>query len=198
MPEFISKLQYKTSEDGEYTDEKARSLEQTIELIKKFPWDIEQYADLGITGPSITILDGNGNYLKVGIYYGGKYSLYYLNSKNHLYERKNIKMDIVYATVTEFFINEVDPQNFEKQNYSFGIKRLFNTNQFEYYIKLWKVLLLSVFWIYISLLFWIFSIFLNIIKPIEPFGAIFILLAMITSWPLGKISNTYLKKKTSI
>jgi len=195
MPEFISKLQYKTSEDGEYADEKARNLEETIDLIKNFPWAIEQYADLGITGPSITILDQNGNYLKAGIYYGGKYSLYFFDSKNHLYVRKNIKLDILYNTVNEFFAGKIDLLNFYKESFAFGIRKLFITNPFEYRIKLWKVLLLSVFWIYISAIFWFFSFNFSIIQPTGLFGLIPTLFAVIISWPLFKILNAYFKKK---
>jgi hypothetical protein len=37
MLEFISKLQYKTYEKGEFSDENRRSLEETLQLIKDFP-----------------------------------------------------------------------------------------------------------------------------------------------------------------
>jgi hypothetical protein len=55
MAEFISKLQYKTYEKGEFSDEKARSLEETIQLIKNFPWEEQRGGDVQLTGPSVTI-----------------------------------------------------------------------------------------------------------------------------------------------
>jgi hypothetical protein len=195
MPEFISKLQYKTYEDGEYSDEKARNLEETFELIKNFPWAIEQYADLGLTGPSITILDENGNYLKAGIYYGGKYSLYYLDSKNHYYEKKNITIEIVYDKVTEFFSQKIDLQNFQKQSFAFGLKSLFVTNGFEYHIKLWKILLLSIFWIIYFLMFLGLTIALDVFKPFKSVGLFPILFMLLFGWPLGYIFENYFQKR---
>ena len=54
MPEFISKLQHKTYEKGEFSDEKVRSLDETIKLIKTFPWDAERtLTDVQLTGSSV-------------------------------------------------------------------------------------------------------------------------------------------------
>src|SRR6202000_829347 len=93
MTEFVSKLQYKTCEDGEYYKEKSRNLAETIELINNFPWAREQYADVHLTGPSITINDHSGNYLKAGIYFGGKFSLYYMDTHYHLFARQPVTID---------------------------------------------------------------------------------------------------------
>jgi len=146
MPEFISKLQYKTYENGEYSDEKVRDLQETIELINNFPWAIEQYAHLGITGPSITIQDIEGNYLKMGIYYGGRFSIYYLDFKNHYYENRNISFEFAQDKVIEFFAGRIDLQNFKMQRFGIGLKKYFITSNFEYRIKIWKLLLLNIFW----------------------------------------------------
>ena len=143
MPEFISKLQYKNYEKGEYSDEKARNLGETIELINKFPWAKEQYADVDLTGPSITILDNKDNFLKIGIYYGGMFSLYYLDSRQRYYEMHNVKIEFVHNKVEEFFKGEIDLQIFEKDNFAFGKRSFFITDNFEYHIKFWKVLLFS-------------------------------------------------------
>jgi hypothetical protein len=87
MPEFISKLQHNTYEKGEFSDEQPRDLEETINLIKDFPWDAERtLTDIQLTGPSVTILDNDLNYLKLGLYFGGKFCVYYLDKDNHLYE----------------------------------------------------------------------------------------------------------------
>jgi hypothetical protein len=85
MPAFISKVQHKTYEKGEFTDEKERSLAETISLINDFPWDKERpLTDIQLTGPSVTICDEDVNYLKVGLYFNGKYCLYFLGGDNHL------------------------------------------------------------------------------------------------------------------
>jgi lipase chaperone LimK len=55
MPEFISKVQHKTYEKGEFSDEKVRTLQETIELIKAFPYDDERaLTSVELTGPSVT------------------------------------------------------------------------------------------------------------------------------------------------
>jgi hypothetical protein len=78
MPEFISKIQYKTYEKGEFSDEKVRNVEETLSLIKEFPWNEQRGVDVQPTGPSVTIQDEYVNYLKVGLYFNGKFCLYYL------------------------------------------------------------------------------------------------------------------------
>lgn len=182
MPEFISKLQYKNCEDGEYYDEKPRNLEETLELIKNFPWQREQYADLGLTGPSVTILDKKGNHLKAGIYYGGRFSLYYFDTSHHFYDYRNITIDKVYDAVTDFFNGYVRLDNFEKHIFEPGKKRYFITEKFDYRVNPWKVLLLTIIWDLYFILFSVLSI-VFLIKIREPFGLLFAVVAI----PFGYI-----------
>jgi hypothetical protein len=177
MPEFISKLQYKTSEKGEYFDEKSRNLEDTIELIKNFPWERERYADIELTGPSITIKDKNGNYLKVGIYYGGRHSLYYLDKKRTFYKYYQINIDKVFAMVTDFFNGQLDLQKFDRHRFALGAKSYFITNLFEYRIKACEVALLTIFWDFYFILFLAFSIAF-FIGAMIPIGLIFATIAI--------------------
>ncbi len=143
MPQFISKVQYKTCEKGEYYDEQPRTLEETIELINNFPWAREQYADVELTGPSITILDDKGNYLKVGIYFGGRFTLYYLDAEGRYYEYYPLKIDKIYIIVTDFFNEKVNLNEFEKIRFAIAMKGYFITRAFEYRINLWRVALFS-------------------------------------------------------
>jgi hypothetical protein len=150
MPEFISKVQYKTCEKGEYYDELPRTLEETIELINTFPWSREQYADIDLTGPSITIKDKRDNYLKVGIWYGGRYTLYYFDKKHNLYTKFNVKIETVYTYLTAFFNNQFDWQGFERSkfevtNFQFFKKNFFVTNDFIYRPKLGEFILYNTF-----------------------------------------------------
>jgi len=195
MPEFISKLQYKTYEKGEYSDEKSRNLAETIELINNFPWVTEQYADIELTGPSITIQDGDNNFLKVGIYYGGKFSLYYLDAKYNYYRKLNVNMDIVDTKINEFFKGQIDLQILEKHKLAFGIKDYFITDQFEYNLKFRKVLLLSVFWIIYFFMCLGLTIVLDVLKPFKPPGIFPVIFLLLFSWPLALIFNFYRQKR---
>ncbi len=141
MPEFISKLQHYISEKGEFTDEKVRSLAQTIELIKNFTWDEERpFADFKITGPSVTIQGENLNYLKVGIYTDGLFSIYFLDNNNHLYENHVSDIDAIFNEVSCFFNGQVDLQKYEKHFFNIGNRTNFITKDFRYKVKLLNVL----------------------------------------------------------
>jgi hypothetical protein len=192
MPEFTSKLQYKTSEKGEYFDEKTRNLEDTIELIKSFPWEKERYADVELTGPSITIKDERGNYLKVGIYYGGRFSLYYLDPKRNFYKYYQINIDKVFVMVTDFFNGQIDLQKFDRHRFALNAKSYFVTDSFEYRIKAWKVVLLTIFWDMYFIPLLAFSIISNFIKVVEPMGFILIIIAcLLAIIPVSIFLNAY-------
>jgi hypothetical protein len=170
MPAFISKLQYKTCEDGEYYQEQARTLEETLALINTFPWERERFAEIDLIGPSVTITDGNGNYLKVGIHYGGTFHLYYLDKRNRFYERYPIHIDDVEEMVTDFFNGRLKLQQFGKGSYGYFKRRYFITKSFNYTIKTWKTFLYT-FWIWlIALVFGGFFI-LTLFSGSASFGA---------------------------
>ena len=132
MSEFISKLQYKTYEKGEFSGEKPRGLEETLQLIKDFPWDEQRGVDVQLTGPSVTIQDEYVNYLKVGLYFNGKFSLYYLDHDNHLYEYHTDDLNDVCKQVTDFFSQQLDLGQFDKHVFSIGSKHHFENGAFDY------------------------------------------------------------------
>jgi len=136
MPEFISKLQHKYYEKGEFTDEKVRNLEETIQLIRSFPWNKERGTDIQLTGPSVTIRDKNGNYLKIALFFNGKYCLYYLDTDSHLYEYHTANLDEACDIVTKFFGGEISLQIFEKHLFSTGVRKHFEAGNFEYRISM--------------------------------------------------------------
>jgi len=157
MPEFISKVQHKTYEKGEFSDEKARNLAETIDLIKKFTWDDERaLTAVQLTGPSITIQDEDVNYLKVG----------YLDNENHLYEYYAPNIDDACKIVTDFFNGQLDLEKFDKHFFNIGNQANFLTKYFEYKVKFWKVLLISWPFIMFFLIFLIF--FIAILSTIAP------------------------------
>lgn len=159
MPEFISKLQHKTYEKGEFSDEKVRSLDETIELIKTFPWDAERtLTDVQLTGPSVTIRDEDINFLKVGLYFNGKYCLYYLDSEKHLYEYHAPDIEDACKIVTDFFNGRLDLEKFEKHILNVGSQAHFVTNYFEYREKPWRILMITA----LLLIYAVITIFLDV------------------------------------
>src|ERR1700760_3863791 len=130
MTNLISKLQYKYYEKGEFTEQKARSLDETIELIKTYPWDKQRGQDIQITCPSVTILDENGNYLKMGVYFSGKYCFYYLDADHHLYEHPVATVDEALLIVNNFFAGTLDLEKFERNHTVFNVISHFETGSF--------------------------------------------------------------------
>ena len=172
MPDFISKIQHKTYEKGEFSEEKVRTLAETIELIKTFPWDQERtLTSVKLTGPSVTIRDEDINWLKVGLYFNGKFCLYYLDNNNHLYEYRAPTMDDACTIVTNFFNQKLELQKFEKHFINIGNQAHFETKYFEYRVKLWRVLMLMSLMLFYSVL--IFPVnFVVLTKGISPVDSI--------------------------
>ncbi|MDB5158812.1 MAG: hypothetical protein JWR50_3519, partial [Mucilaginibacter sp.] len=136
MPEFISKIQHNTYEKGEFSDEKARSLSETLQLIKDFPFDAERtLTEIQLTGPSVTIQDEYVNYLKVGLYFNGKLCVYYLDNENHLYECYLPNVTAVCDLVTDFFNGQLDLSKFEKHLFNIGSKKHFENQTFDYVLN---------------------------------------------------------------
>jgi hypothetical protein len=151
MPEFISKVQHNTYEKGEFSDEKVRTLSETLELVKTFPFDAERtLTEIQLTGPSVTIQDEYINYLKVGLYFNGKLCIYYLDNDGHLYECYVLNVDAACSVVTDFFNDQLDLSKFEKHVFNIGSKKHFENKDFDYTIKAtnfyWR-LLLSLFFL---------------------------------------------------
>lgn len=133
MPKLISKVQHKNYETGEFTNEQPRDLNETIALIKAFPWEDERHlTDIQLTGPSVTICNKVGEYLKIGLYFNEKFCAYFLDSSHTLYECPMKNLEDVYKTVTVFFDAELSLKNFDKQLINFNNKKHFETNSFEY------------------------------------------------------------------
>jgi hypothetical protein len=133
MLQLISKLQHNTYEKGEFSDEQSRDLEETIQSVKDFPWDAERaLTDIQLTGPSVTIQDDDINYLKLGLYFNGKFCVYYLDRDNHLYEYHAKTIDEACGLVADFFSQTLDLSLFEKHFFNIGNKPHFITNDFIY------------------------------------------------------------------
>ncbi|GAB2696794.1 hypothetical protein GCM10027037_20940 [Mucilaginibacter koreensis] len=136
MSAFISKLQYKNYEPGEFTDEQPRTLEETLAIIKNYPWETERYmVEVEPTCPSVTVMNELGEYLKLGPYFNHKYCLYYLDAGHHLYEMHVATLEEACVVVTSFYETALPLKPFEKHTFSIGAARHFITRNFEYTFK---------------------------------------------------------------
>ncbi|MBE9585182.1 hypothetical protein IM792_12045 [Mucilaginibacter sp. JRF] len=153
MPKLISKVQYKNYETGEFTNEQPRDLDETIALIKAFPWDDERHlTDIQLTGPSIIICNEADEYLKIGLYFNGKFALYYFDHKENLYEYYVPDLDKVTSIVRSFFQDDLDRNPFQKKFFSFGSEGHFLTHNFTYELNIYR-------WWFMALLGGTFTLF---------------------------------------
>jgi hypothetical protein len=85
-----------------------------------------------LTCPSVTIQNEDIEYLKVGIYFSGKYAVYFLDRDHHLYELHLADLDDVLAEVKAFFEDATDLHKFDKHMLSVGNLAHFENKYFEY------------------------------------------------------------------
>lgn len=130
MSTFISKLQYKHYEKGEFTDEQPRDLQQTLNLVRHYPWDEQRGEDVQPTSPSVTIQNDYAEYLKLAIYFNGKFALYLYATDQHMYELHEPTLDEACTIVEQFFNDTIDKGIFDKHYFSTGTKAHFETGNF--------------------------------------------------------------------
>ncbi|MHA4894679.1 hypothetical protein ACXZ1K_08010 [Pedobacter sp. PWIIR3] len=133
--QLTSKLQYKRSEKGEFHDIAMRDLDETIKLILSYPWDAERsLASVELTCPSVTVEHVSGSYLKIGPYFSGKYSLYYLDTKRRVYLKTVGKLEEACEWVKIYFEQKGQLQGLDKYGFTISPYKHFETNSFEYTI----------------------------------------------------------------
>ena len=141
MTSLISKVQFKRSEKGEFHEVAERNLDDTISLILNYPWSTERsLAPIELTCPSVTVEHPIGTYLKVGPYFSGKFSLYYLNTNNRVYLKIANTLEDVCVSIKTYFEQEGKLQGFEKYGFTIKPSAHFLTNPFEYTINTKAVL----------------------------------------------------------
>ncbi|MCD2422733.1 hypothetical protein LQ567_08175 [Niabella pedocola] len=110
MNPLTSKLQYRDFEKGEFTGIAERTLQETMALILAYPWTGQRdHFVVGLTGPGVTVQDNRGNYLKLALYYNGKYIAYYCYAAGRLYQKAFEKPEDVTDAVTAFFTSSDNP-----------------------------------------------------------------------------------------
>ena len=118
MTKLISKVQCKNFEAGEFIDVQERDYEETIDLIKKFPWHREREKIVSdLTNPSVTIEGKNNDFLKIAVFFNQKYVLHYFDKKEVLYSKSFINLDDGQEYIKRYFEQpEFAPTNFKKEN----------------------------------------------------------------------------------
>jgi len=137
MRNLISKVQYKRSEKGEFHEVEERNLDDTISLILNYPWETERnLASVELTCPSITIEHSNGTYLKLGPYFSGKFSLFYLDTNGRVYFKVANTIEDACVLIKTYFGQNGKLQGFEKYGFIINPFAHFRTKPFEYTISI--------------------------------------------------------------
>jgi hypothetical protein len=180
--QLVSKIQYKNFEPGEFIDRQERTCAQTIALIEQFPWETERdHLVVSLTNPSITIEGPGGDYLKLALYYNGKFVLHYLDQKHHLYTKSLPKYQDAFPIIQSFFANTpFDPQEL-KQEASLLQERLphFADGNFQYRISTGRTLWFGFPFLFILPLMLLVDIVLLIKKNTSQPGSIIFLTVFI-------------------
>lgn len=133
---MTTKIQYNNFETGEFTEEKERTLDETIHLINNFPWQQQRdHITIGLTDPSITIEGANGDFLKLAPFYHGKFVLYLCKIPETLFSRSFDNVSNTFPLIQSFFDDPAvfDTTSFKKQTTWFQHPSIhFRTNNFIY------------------------------------------------------------------
>ena len=138
---LVSKLQYFFYEVGEFSDIENRSLEQTIDLLKNYPWEEQRRSSfVSLDGASVTIEGRSGSFLKIGLYYHGKFALYLLNRHGKLFMKIADTWEKVLLIVNDFYNSTVREQDFVRYRaWVYSPSRHFVTREFKYSVSFTRV-----------------------------------------------------------
>lgn len=132
MKTLISKLQYKNYEKGEFNNIEMRTVEETIQLIKDYPWEEQrQLASVELTCPSVTIEHDSGQFLKLGPHFGGKFCLYLSNGRK-ISEKIIQHLEDSFEVITNFYNDKDISKGFDRLFLVFWPKSHFVTASFQY------------------------------------------------------------------
>jgi hypothetical protein len=104
MLRLNSKIQYNNFEPGEFVDVQLRSYEEVVELIERFPWEVQRIKIvIGMTNPSITIEGKNNDFLQFALYYNQKFVLRYFDKTRTLFTKTFINLKDGYKYIRNYF-----------------------------------------------------------------------------------------------
>lgn len=177
MKTLISKLQYYYYETGEFSEVEERSLEDTLSFIYNFPWEQQRNEIfINLNGPSVTIENDTGVFLKLGIDYNRKFILYYLNEKNRIFCRVGKQITEFEEIIRSFFGTGIDESTLHKyRDWLFHKEKHFVTGKFEYGISLGRVFSVTFLPVISTLIFLPIALF----GPGERKGMLFVAMMVI-------------------
>jgi hypothetical protein len=114
---LITKIQHKNFEAGEFVEIKERTYEETIGCIDNFPWEKERdHIQIGLTNPSLTIESDIDNFLKLALFYNGKFVLHFFSEEQELYTKSFFQKEDAYPYIKNLYESEVfDLHDFKKE-----------------------------------------------------------------------------------
>ncbi len=140
--DMLSKVQHQNFEPGEFVDICYKNYHEIISLIEDFPWNKERdRIIIALTNPSITIEDEKGNYLKLALFFNGKYVLHYFDKEQHLYTKSFTDYRGAYPYIQSFLEEgKLNLKDFKKE-YTWNQHNLihFATKDFHYFLTKGKV-----------------------------------------------------------
>lgn len=141
MSFLTSKIQLNNFEVGEFNEEKKRNYEETIELIENFPWNKQrENIVINLTNPSITIEGFNNDFLKLAVFFNGKFVLYYLDNGYTLFTKSFIDIKDSYKYLKNYFTKNFSTSDFKKENtWLQGNLKHFVSQDFKYIVTNEKI-----------------------------------------------------------
>lgn len=116
MTLLTSKIQFNTFEVGEFVEEKKRTYEETVEIIERFPWNEQrEKIVIELTNPSITVEGQNNDYLKLSVFFNGKFVLHYLDKEQVLFAKGFADIKYSYQYLKNYFTGTFETTDFKKE-----------------------------------------------------------------------------------
>jgi len=113
-----TKIQYKNYEPGEFSDKKERTFDETIQFIEAFPWEEQRdHLQVSLTNPSVSIENKAGGFLKLALFYHGKFVLHYYDVKKQLYTKSLDRCQDAFPFIRSFYDQpDFDPVGLRHEN----------------------------------------------------------------------------------
>lgn len=141
MSVLVTKIQFNNFETGEFIEVSKRTYEETVDLIEHFPWNNQRdKLVIDLTNPSVTIEGRNNDFLKLAVFYNGKYVLHYLNADQVLFTKSFEEIKDSYPYINNYFSSTFDTTDFKKEItwFQHNLKHFVSQN-FNYMLSLTSV-----------------------------------------------------------
>ena len=101
---LTTKIQHRNLKPGEFVDIKPRTYEETIACINNFPWENErEHLIVSLTNLSVTIESPINNFLKLALFYNGKFVLHFFNDQHELYTKSFYQKQDAFPYIKNYF-----------------------------------------------------------------------------------------------